>query len=129
MAPEIAADLDYEGFTVDIWSLGILLYAMTCGKIPFSGSSFEELNELIFSGIYDIPDHMSKELVDLLSGMIQIIPEKRLSTQQILNHPWFSTEHKYDMVDVPRFVGKPENDLVEHNFLDVKVRLDPEIVS
>ena len=129
LAPEIVADIGYEGFTVDIWSLGVLLYAMTCGIVPFRGPSIEVLHKLILRGRYNIPGHLSKELVDLLRGMINTLPNNRLTLKQILDHPWFHTNKPEDKIKGPRFVGKPETDLARHSFLDDRVKIDNEIVA
>jgi len=50
IAPEIISDGGYEGFSADIWSLGVLLYAMLCGTVPFKASNMHELHEVITSG-------------------------------------------------------------------------------
>jgi len=123
------ADTGYEGFTVDIWSMGVLLYAMTCGTVPFKAKTMQDLHKVILKGRYNIPDHLSKELVNLMSGMIHLEPYMRLSLKQILDHPWFSTTQTEDLVRAPRFVGKPENDLARHSFLDDKVKIDNELVA
>ena len=123
------ADTGYEGFTVDIWSLGVLLYAMVCGIVPFRGPTIEHLHKLILRGRYNIPSHLSKELVHLLGGMINTIPHDRLTLKQILDHPWFLTHKTEEMVKAPRFVGKLETDLARHSFLDDRVKIDNCIVA
>ena len=50
LAPEIIIDTGYEGFFVDIWSLGVLLYAMLCGTVPFKAPNLDELHRLILAG-------------------------------------------------------------------------------
>ena len=76
---------------VDIWSLGILLYAMVCGTVPFKANTMQDLQKLILRGRYKLPDHLSEEVKDLLQGMIHINPYKRLTLNLILKHPWFET--------------------------------------
>lgn len=51
LAPEIIANRGYEGFGSDIWSLGILIYILLLGKVPFKGSNLSELNRNIMNGI------------------------------------------------------------------------------
>ena len=59
LAPEIIKDTGYEGFFVDIWSLGVMLFAMLTGTVPFKAPSLELLHEQILSGEYSIPSHVS----------------------------------------------------------------------
>jgi serine/threonine protein kinase len=129
IAPEIVADQGYEGFTVDIWSLGVLLYAIVCGTVPFKASTMNGLHKLILRGKYDFPEHLSSEVKDLIDGMLQIVPQQRLSVKQILDHPWFSATSTDELNRAPRFVGKPDCDLARHGFLDDRVQIDMKIID
>lgn len=59
MAPEIVSKQEFKGPPADIWALGVLLYALLCGKFPFKGKSDSELFRKINSGVVDIPEHVS----------------------------------------------------------------------
>jgi serine/threonine protein kinase len=61
LAPEIIKDTGYEGFFVDIWSLGVLLYAMLTGTVPFKAPDLEQLHEQILKGAFSIPTTVTKE--------------------------------------------------------------------
>ena len=106
IAPEIllsTKEEGYKGFPVDIWSSGIALYILLSGSLPFSfkngkSVSIEESDknndnseELQFSIIHNEPKHIeniSNEAKDLLKGLLNKNPDKRLTCEQILSHPW-----------------------------------------
>ena len=88
LAPEIILDQGYEGFFVDIWSLGVLLYAMLLGTVPFKASNLEDLHKLILAGVFAIPDTVSQEAQNIIRAMIQLEPTDRLTVPQILAHAW-----------------------------------------
>ena len=110
MAPEIllsSKTKGYEGFPVDIWSSGISLYIMLSGTLPFnlknneSSDMSEESNnnniELQYSIINKEPkkiEKISDEARDLLKGLLNKNPRKRLTIEQILNHPWLIENNK-----------------------------------
>ena len=109
MAPEIllsSKNHGYEGYPVDIWSAGISLYIMLSGTLPFNlknneSSSIEESSEnnieLQYSIINNEPKYIEKisdEARDLLKGLLNKNPNKRLTIEQILNHPWLQMDNK-----------------------------------
>mmetsp|Transcript_5700 Transcript_5700/g.4851 ORF Transcript_5700/g.4851 Transcript_5700/m.4851 type:complete len:179 (+) Transcript_5700:455-991(+) len=87
VAPEIIEKKPYDE-TVDCWSLGVILYVMLCGYLPFSEDSIERLNEKITKGDYDFPskdwDQISDLAKDLIKKLLVVDPKKRLSSEQIL---------------------------------------------
>ena len=91
MPPEIVNKQKYIPFYSDIWSLGVLLYAMLYGKFPFKSKKEEELFELINKAKLVFPTNVniSDEAKNLLMKIIVIKPSKRLSLENILNDPWF----------------------------------------
>ena len=88
IAPEILKNKGYEGFSVDIWSAGIVLYAMLSGTVPFKGNNLNELHDLIMKGKYNIINDISNDAKHLIKNLLEIEPKKRISIQNILNHPW-----------------------------------------
>ena len=59
---------------MDLWSAGVVLFAMLYGTVPFKGSSMDELHQLIISGRYTLKEDISKDAIDLLRGLLEINP-------------------------------------------------------
>ena len=73
---------------MDLWSAGVVLFAMLYGTVPFKAANMEELHSMILRGSYLLKDDISQEARDLLRGLLEINPHKRLNYDQILNHKW-----------------------------------------
>ena len=91
-APEMLNGEKYRGPPVDIWSCGIVLYAMLCGYLPFEDedNNNDALYDKICEGKFEIPNYISEKARDLLNKILTTDPKKRLTIYQIKNHPWFS---------------------------------------
>ena len=88
MAPEIVAKVEYSGPPADIWALGVLLFALLCGKFPFKGSNDKELYNAIRFNDLVLPDHVSAPARFFIQKLFQKEPDKRLSARDILKDPW-----------------------------------------
>ncbi|CAG9860390.1 unnamed protein product [Phyllotreta striolata] len=91
-APEVISGKLYAGPEVDIWSCGVILYALLCGTLPFDDEHVPSLFRKIKSGIFPIPDYLNKSVVHLLCQMLQIDPMKRASIEDIKKHDWFQKD-------------------------------------
>lgn len=91
-APEVISGKLYAGPEVDIWSCGVILYALLCGTLPFDDEHVPTLFRKIKSGIFAVPDYLNKEVVSLLCLMLQVDPLKRATIAQIRDHDWFQKE-------------------------------------
>eukprot|EP00299_Pterocystis_sp_00344_P012260 c5859_g1_i1.p1 GENE.c5859_g1_i1~~c5859_g1_i1.p1 ORF type:complete len:722 (-),score=183.86 c5859_g1_i1:74-2239(-) len=89
-APEICARKIYDAKKADIWSMGVLLYAMICGYFPFQGQTNQELQMRIQKGSYRVPDYMTSGVSDLLSRMLVVDPVKRADIVEVIAHPWLA---------------------------------------
>ena len=88
-APEMIAGKRYQGLNSDIWSCGIILYAMTCGYLPFEDPNTSKLYKKILKGRYLIPSFISKSVVELIGHILTQDPENRPGISTIRMHPWF----------------------------------------
>lgn len=88
-APEVISGNLYAGTEVDVWSCGVILYALLCGTLPFDDESIPNLFKKIKSGMYSLPSHLSQSSRDLILRMLVVDPMKRITFADIRQHPWF----------------------------------------
>jgi len=93
-APEMILGKRYEGPEVDLWSLGVILFALLCGHLPFDDDDVKELYRKISTASYASPSYLTESSKDLISRMITVHPKKRATLQEVKNHPW--TNEGYD---------------------------------
>ena len=89
-APEMLSGEKYNGINIDIWSSGIVLYAMLCGYLPFEDNDNPKLYKKIIKGVFETPEFLSSNAVDLLHRILNVDPKKRYTIAQIKEHPWFN---------------------------------------
>lgn len=91
-APEVISGKLYAGPEVDIWSCGVILYALLCGTLPFDDEHVPTLFRKIKTGIFPIPEYLNKTVTSLLCQMLQVDPLKRATIEEIKKHEWFQKE-------------------------------------
>ena len=134
-APEMISGQKYKGLMVDIWSSGIVLYAMLCGYLPFDDNNNEILYKKIIDGKFNIPHFISDNAKDLLKKILNTDPSKRYNISQIKNHSWFNLINpKINMSEgllLFKYVIPVDEDLVEkmEEFYDDKEDIRRKILS
>ncbi len=88
-SPEMVSGNKYNGFNIDIWATGIILFAMVCGYLPFEHSDKDKLFEQILKAKLDFPSHLSNSVKDLISKILITDPNKRINIEQIKKHSFY----------------------------------------
>ena len=88
-APEMVAGKQYHGLPADIWSCGVILYAMVCGYLPFEDPKTNVLYKKILNADYTIPEFVSEDCKDLITRILSTDPTRRFSVADIKNHVWY----------------------------------------
>jgi len=89
VAPEVLQEKGYNGKTADVWSCGVILYVMLAGFLPFEDETMNGLFAKIETGIFSYPSHFSADAKNLISRMLVVDPNRRISVDDIMAHPWF----------------------------------------
>ncbi|XP_076244449.1 serine/threonine-protein kinase MARK2 isoform X3 [Calliopsis andreniformis] len=110
-APELFQGKKYDGPEVDVWSLGVILYTLVSGSLPFDGSTLRELRERVLRGKYRIPFYMSTDCEHLLKKFLVLNPAKRASLETIMKDKWMNMG--YDDDELKPYL-EPEPDYKDH---------------
>ncbi|XP_053473993.1 MAP/microtubule affinity-regulating kinase 4 isoform X2 [Ictalurus furcatus] len=95
-APELFQGKKYDGPEVDIWSLGVILYTLVSGSLPFDGQNLKELRERVLRGKYRVPFYMSTDCEGILRRFLVLNPSKRCTLEQVMKDKWMNTGYEGD---------------------------------
>uniref|UniRef100_A0A4W4HQ06 non-specific serine/threonine protein kinase n=1 Tax=Electrophorus electricus TaxID=8005 RepID=A0A4W4HQ06_ELEEL len=95
-APELFQGKKYDGPEVDVWSLGVILYTLVSGSLPFDGQNLKELRERVLRGKYRVPFYMSTDCEGILRRFLVLNPSKRCSLEQIMKDKWMNVGYDGD---------------------------------
>lgn len=119
IAPEILKNEGFQGSAADIWSAGIVLYAMVQGRVPFFTKDVQELYLMITKNPYTPLQKCSHELEDLIRLLLEKDPRKRITGDQILNHPWMR-KSEYQQKAKVNFFTAAERVMFTKNNIDYR---------
>jgi len=132
-APELFQGKEYSGPEVDIWSLGVVLYVLVCGGLPFDGSTLAKLRARVLAGKFKVPFYMSTECEALIKRMLTVDPAKRATLEDVKNDKWYNMD--YDKSNDPNegvnnqpLVLSPEEQLKVFDEME-KIGIDRETVK
>uniref|UniRef100_A0A3Q3NR42 non-specific serine/threonine protein kinase n=1 Tax=Labrus bergylta TaxID=56723 RepID=A0A3Q3NR42_9LABR len=93
-APELFQGKKYDGPEVDVWSLGVILYTLVSGSLPFDGQNLKELRERVLRGKYRVPFYMSTDCEGILRRFLVLNPSKRCTLEQVMKDKWINAGYE-----------------------------------
>ncbi|KAK0167128.1 hypothetical protein PV327_004565 [Microctonus hyperodae] len=121
--PEVIRGEKYDGRKADVWSCGVILYALLVGALPFDDDNLRQLLEKVKRGVFHIPHFVPPDCQNLLRGMIEVDPDKRLTLAEINRHIWVTAagkgelELELSMMEVVQTHVIPSVDLIDPDVL------------
>jgi len=120
--PEVIRGEKYDGRKADVWSCGVILYALLVGALPFDDDNLRNLLEKVKKGVFHIPHFVPADCQNLLRAMIEVDPQKRISLQDVFRHPWVAGGTR----------GEPELELpmaqvVQTHIIPSEESIDPDV--
>ncbi|XP_023218838.1 serine/threonine-protein kinase BRSK2-like [Centruroides sculpturatus] len=122
--PEVIRGEKYDGRRADVWSCGVILYALLVGALPFDDDNLRQLLEKVKRGVFHIPHFVSPDCQNLLRGMIEVDPEKRMALADVTKHPWVMAGNKTELE-----LELPMKEVVQTHIIPTVDDLDPDVLS
>lgn len=126
-APELLKYKHYRGDKADIWSMGVILYAMLAASLPFDDPDIRVLLSKTKKGLYEMPDFLSLEAKDLIRRILQTDPATRITLEEMWQHPLVQ---KYDYLDdLGKNGGQPPDIRAGFDYTPLRLQeVDPHLV-
>jgi serine/threonine protein kinase len=121
-APEVIDGKYYSGEEIDVWSSGVILYALLTARLPFDDDYIPHLFSKIKRGKYKMPNFLSGPCQDLIRQMLNVDPLKRITIPEIKKHAWF-------LQDLPDYLRDFPEDNIDMNEMFEVSRLDEQIIQ
>ncbi|XP_018026338.1 serine/threonine-protein kinase BRSK2 [Hyalella azteca] len=122
--PEVIRGEKYDGRRADVWSCGVILYALLVGALPFDDDNLRQLLEKVKRGAFHIPHFVPPDCQELLRGMIEVNPEKRLTLEEINKHSWVIAGGKGELE-----LERPMMEVVQTHIIPTRDQLDPDVIK
>ncbi|CAD6189965.1 unnamed protein product [Caenorhabditis auriculariae] len=119
-APELFSGKKYDGPEVDVWSLGVILYTLVSGSLPFDGQNLKELRERVLRGKYRIPFYMSTDCENLLKKFLVLNPARRSSLDAIMKDRWMNIGYEDDEL---RPYLEPPKDQIDESRIEKLIQM------
>eukprot|EP01134_Creolimax_fragrantissima_P004676 CFRG4676T1 len=121
-SPEVIRDVKYDGRAADVWSCGVILFALLTGHLPFDDDNLSRLLTKVKAGLFAVPTYISKEVQFILRRILYVNPNKRFTIADIKKNKWFQSNGLLDTFPVPTETS---------NFpaVSMDIPLDPDVLS
>nr|XP_049707217.1 serine/threonine-protein kinase BRSK1 isoform X3 [Helicoverpa armigera] len=122
--PEVIRGEKYDGRRADVWSCGVILYALLVGALPFDDDNLRQLLEKVKRGVFHVPHFVPPDCQQLLRGMIEVNPEKRMTLAEITRHPWVTAGGRGELEQ-----ELPMMEVVQTRVLPSAEAIDPDVLQ
>uniref|UniRef100_A0A7E4VFW7 non-specific serine/threonine protein kinase n=1 Tax=Panagrellus redivivus TaxID=6233 RepID=A0A7E4VFW7_PANRE len=120
--PEVIRGEKYDGRKADVWSCGVILYALLVGALPFDDDNLRNLLEKVKKGVFHIPHFVPSDCQNLLRSMIEVDPQKRISLQEVFRHPWIAGNTRGEAE-----LELPMAQVVQTHIIPMEENIDPDV--
>ncbi|XP_063372352.1 serine/threonine-protein kinase BRSK2 [Cydia amplana] len=122
--PEVIRGEKYDGRRADVWSCGVILYALLVGALPFDDDNLRQLLEKVKRGVFHVPHFVPPDCQQLLRGMIEVNPEKRMTLAEITRHGWVTAGGRGELEQ-----ELPMMEVVQTRVLPSAEAIDPDVLQ